>query len=75
MIYDTITVEDDPELGQLLVVKIGEERDTSNLREEGNDSNSSFSVSETSGDFAETGGLDSAGEEDEDTEGEPMDLS
>ena len=75
MIYDTITVEDDPEPGQLPTGKVGEEGDTSNVgEEESSDSNGSFSVSETSEDVAETGGLDSAGEEDE-TEGEPMDLS
>jgi hypothetical protein len=43
--------------------------------EEGNGSNDSFSASETGGDVAETGGVDSAGEEEEETEGEPMDLS
>ena len=42
---------------------------------EGNGSSESFSASEADGDVAETGGLDSAGEEDEDVEGEAMDLS
>ena len=43
---------------------------------EGNDSSESFSASETGEDVAETGGVDSAGEEDEeDPEGEAMDLS
>ena len=65
MVYDTIAVEDDPEPGLLPSVKVGEE--------EGNDSNESFSASETGGDVVETGGLDSAGEEE--TEGESMDLS
>ena len=42
---------------------------------EGNDSSGSFSASEVGGDNAETGGLDSVGEEDEeDVEGEVMDL-
>jgi len=44
--------------------------------EEGNDLKESFSASEAGGDDPETGGLDSAGEEEEEeTEGEPMDLS
>ena len=44
--------------------------------DEGNDSNGSFSASDAGGDVAETGGLDSAGEEaEEDSEGEAMDLS
>lgn len=42
---------------------------------EGNDSSESFTASEAGGDVAETGGVDSAGEEDEDAEGEAMDLS
>lgn len=43
---------------------------------EGNDSSESFSASEAGGDVAEAGGLDSADEEDEeDMEGEVMDLS
>jgi len=66
-------VEDDP--GQLPTVKMGEEGYTSNVGEDGSDSNGSFSVSEPGVDVAETGGLDSAGEEDEEIEGEPMDLS
>jgi hypothetical protein len=75
VIYDTITVDDDAEFGQLPAVKVGEEGDTSNAwEEEGNDSNGLFGVSETGGDVAETGGLGSAGEEDEETEGVPMDL-
>jgi hypothetical protein len=64
------------EPGQLPTVKVGEEGDTSNVgEEEGSDSNGSFSMSETGGDVAETGGLDSAGEDDDETQGEPMDLS
>ena len=42
---------------------------------EGIDSSESFSASEPGGDVAETGGVDSAGEEDEDAKGEAMDLS
>jgi hypothetical protein len=42
---------------------------------EGNDSSESFSASEAGGDAGETGAIDSAGEEDEDAEGEAMDLS
>jgi len=41
----------------------------------GNDSSEWYSASEADGDVAETGGVDSAGEEDEDAEGEAMDLS
>jgi hypothetical protein len=37
--------------------------------------NESFSSSEISGEGIETGGLDSAGEEGGETEGEPMDTS
>jgi hypothetical protein len=45
VIYDTITVDDDAELGQLPAVKVGEEVDTSNAgEEEGDDSNGSFGV-------------------------------
>ena len=76
MIYDTIIVEDDPEPGQLPTGKVGEEGDTSNVgEEESSDSNGSFSASDAGGDAAETGGLDSAGEEEEETEDEVMDLS
>ena len=76
MIYDTINVEDNPKPGQLPALNFGEEGDILNEEEdEVNDSNGSFSGSETGGDVAETGGLDSAGEEDEETEGELMDLS
>lgn len=67
-------MEEDPELGQLPAVEVEEEEDTSNAGEEGNDSNGLFDVSEMGGDVAETGGLDSAGEGDEETEGESMDL-
>jgi hypothetical protein len=42
---------------------------------EGTDSNGSFSASDAGGNTAETGGLDSAGEEEEEMEGEVMDLS
>lgn len=66
MIHDSITVEPPPTLLPALNV-VGEE--------EGIDSNDSFSASEAGGDVAETGVLDSAGEEEEETEGEPMDLS
>jgi hypothetical protein len=43
--------------------------------DEGTDSNGSFSTNDAGGDAAETGGLDSAGEEEEETEGEVMHLS
>jgi hypothetical protein len=69
-------VEDDPEPGQPPAAKVGDEGDPSDVGEgEGNDSNGSFSESGTGGDVAETGGLDSAGEDDDETEGELMDLS
>ena len=42
---------------------------------EGNGSNDSFSASETDGEAAETGGLDSAGEDEDKTEEEPMEWS
>ena len=64
-----IAVEDDPEPGLLPAAKVDEEVDTSHMDEEGDDSNGSLSVSETGEDVAETGGLDSAGEEEEETEG------
>ena len=64
MVYDTITVEEEPRA----VLPPPPE-------DEGNDSNASFSASETGGEGMQTGGLDSAGEEDQKTEGEPMDLS
>ena len=78
MIHDSIAVEDSPKL--LPAVKLGAEGDDSiSLErvadEEGNDSNESFSASEAGGDDAEIGGLDSAGEEEDGTEGELMDLS
>ena len=58
MIYDSIAVEDDasPELRP--AVKMEEPRESSNVGEgERNDSNGSFSASETGGDVPETGGL------------------
>ena len=56
-------------------MKVGDDSNSSEWvgHEEANDSNASFSASEAGGDVAETGGLDNAGEEE--TEGEPMDLS
>jgi hypothetical protein len=42
---------------------------------EGNDSSESFSASEADGDVAEIGGVESAGEGDEDEEEEIMDIS
>ena len=76
MIYDTIAVEDEPAPEVLLAMKVSEEGETSNVaEEEANDSNGSFSASETGGDVTATGGLDSAGEEEEEPEGEPMDVS
>jgi hypothetical protein len=76
VIYDTIVVEDEPAPEVLPAMKVSEEGETSIVvEEEGNDSNGSFSASETGGDVVETGGLDSAGEEDEEIEGEPMDVS
>jgi hypothetical protein len=77
VVHDTITVEDSPKL--LPAVKVGEGGDDSISSErigdeEGNDSNECFSASEVGGDDAETGGVDSAGEEEE-IEGEPMDIS
>ena len=68
MTYDSIIVEDGPAPGLLPAVKMSVEE------MEGDDSNGSFTASETGGDVVDTGGLDSAGEEDE-TEGELMDLS
>lgn len=61
-------------------VEEGEEGEVSRAsvavsEDEGNDSNGSFSASDAGGDAAETGGVDSAGEEDEETEGEVMVLS
>jgi hypothetical protein len=74
VIYDTIAVDDNPELGQLPAVKVGEEGDTLNTgEEEGNGSNGLFGVSETAEDVAETGELDSAGQEYKET-GEAMEL-
>ena len=74
-------MEDSPRLEPAAKVGEGEGNDsfTSDRGDEvgeGNDSSESFSASEAGGDVAETGGIDSAGEEDEeDMEGEVMDLS
>ena len=70
MIHDTITVVDPPKPrpdDSISSEKVGDG--------EGNDSTESFSASEAGGDDAEIGGLDSAGEEEDETEGEWMDLS
>ena len=74
-------VEDSPRLEPVAKVSEGEGNDSFALDRgdevgEGNDSSESFTASEAGGDVAETGGLDSAGEEDdENTEGGVMDLS
>jgi hypothetical protein len=74
VVHDTITVEDDPASKLLPSVKVND--DTTNLFEdEGNGSNDSFSASETGGEGVEIGGLDSAGEDEDKREGEPMDWS
>jgi len=79
--YYTIVVEDSPRLEPAAKVAEREGSDSFALDRgdevgEGNDSSEWFSASEASGDVAESGGLDSAGEKDEeDTEGEVMDLS
>ena len=76
MVYDTIAVEDSPKLLPAMKVGDGGDDSISSKRvgdEEGNESNEFFSASEAGGNDAETGGLDSAGEEE--TEGESMDLS
>ena len=71
MIHDTIAVEDSPK--RRPDDSISSER----VRKQGNDptESESFSASEAGGDDAEIGGLDSAGEEEDETEGELMDLS
>ena len=74
-------MEDSPRLEPAAKVGDGEGNDSFALDRddegaEGNDSSESFSASEAGGDVAETGGLDSAGEEDEeDADAEVMDLS
>jgi hypothetical protein len=75
--YDTIVVEASPGLEPAAKVGGGDGDDSFTLDkdDEGNDSSQSFSASEAGGDVAETGGVDSAGEEDEGAEGESMDLS
>jgi hypothetical protein len=68
VVYDTIAVEDDP------LPSVTTNDNTAILPEdEGNTTNNSFSASETGGEAAEVGGLDSAGEDEDKTEGEPMD--
>jgi hypothetical protein len=73
VLHDTIAVVDDPRPRALLAPKVL--LDEIVVEDDGNDSNESFS--EAGGNLAPIGGLDSAGEEDEEeeTEGEPMDLS
>jgi hypothetical protein len=77
--HDTIVVERSPSLEAAAMM--GEERNESFILDrgdesvEGNDSSESFSASEAGGDVAEIAGVESAGEEDEDAEGEIMDLS
>lgn len=81
MVYDTNTIEEQSRSGLLTMEKmIGEEENDSNasekmIEEEWNNSNESFSVSETGGEEEETGGVSSAGEENEKAEVESMDLS
>ena len=70
MIHDTIVVEDSPKRRPDDSISSERVHD-----EQGNDPTESFSASEAGGDDAEIGGLDSAGEEEEETEGELMDLS
>jgi hypothetical protein len=72
VVYDTIIVEDLPPAVLLPAAKVVNGDASEKVDEERNDSNESFSASETDGEVAETGGLDSAGEEEE-TE-EQMDL-
>jgi hypothetical protein len=73
VLHNTIAVMDDPRTRALLPPKVL--LDEIVVEDDGNDSNESFS--EAGGNVAPIGGLDSAGEEDEEeeTEGEPMDLS
>jgi len=73
-------VERSPRLEAAAKVRAGKGKDSFTLDradESGdeNDSSKWFSASEAGGDVSETGGVDSAGEEDEYAEGEAMDLS
>lgn len=75
MFHDTIVVEDSLKRRP---VKRRPDDSISSERprdEGGNDPTESFSASEAGGDDVEIGGLDSAGEEEDETEGELMDLS
>ena len=79
MVHESITVEHTPHVIAQLSSETVVEGQGINLNasfsasEMGEDDNTSFSASETGGNDVVTGGLDSAGEEEEeDVEGEPM---